>query len=113
MSIAQAGYQLLRPGGWLFQAGWDPERFETPAVDWAIQQGFESAELHEWLYPRTQTWPEYAAVQVERGTLAAMGGRIGKGMGQPEGDGDRQPVEGESNRVTTHEHLTIAHKALR
>lgn len=73
---AQAGFELLKPGGWFFQAGWKPERHETPPTEWAIQHGYESAEHHVWQYWRVQTRPEHAAMQLERERLAAFGDRF-------------------------------------
>ena len=65
MPNIQAAFQLLKPGGWLFKAGWEPRREEIPWTEQAINIGYESAEVHEWQYPRTKTGEEYAASRVE------------------------------------------------
>jgi SAM-dependent methyltransferase len=59
------GHQLLKPGGWYFEAGWD-RKYENSWTDWAIQHGFEHAEHHSWQYPRyVVTVEEALAWQVE------------------------------------------------
>lgn len=68
----QAGLQLLKPGGWYFGAGWEKEHHETLPTEWAIQHGYQSAEYHEWQYPRVQTEEEYIARQIEQTALLAM-----------------------------------------
>lgn len=68
----QAGFDLLKPGGWYFGAGWEKERYETPPTEWAIQHGYESAEYHEWQYRRVQSEEEHVAWQIEGERLAAM-----------------------------------------
>jgi len=68
----QAGFELLKPGGWYFDAGWEQERYETPPTEWAIQHGYESAEHHEWQYRRVQSEEEHIAWQTEQKRLLAM-----------------------------------------
>jgi len=68
----QAGFELLKPGGWYFGAGWEKERFETPPTEWAIQHGYESAEYHEWQYCRVQNEEEHIAWQTEQKHLLDM-----------------------------------------
>ena len=99
---AQASFQLLEPGGWLFQAGWKRERFETPPTEWAIQHGFESAEHHVWQYWRAQTEQERAAVEVEFERLVSLGG--------PSGKEKREKVKDGVYLKMTHENLLIAQK---
>jgi len=74
----QAAFPLLRPGGWLFEAGWKAQRYETPETDWAIQHGYAHAEHHVWQYRRAQTVEEQAARAVERERLGALGGSPGR-----------------------------------
>jgi SAM-dependent methyltransferase len=69
----QAGYQLLKPGGWYFEAGWEQAYYETPPTDWAMQHSFEQAEHHVWRYCRLQTAEERRAWTVEREYLSEMG----------------------------------------
>ena len=99
---AQASFQLLKPGGWLFEAGWKRERFETPPTEWAIQHGFESAEHHVWQYWRAQTEQERAAVEVESKRLVSLGG--------PSWREAREKVEDGVYLKMTHENLLIAQK---
>ena len=40
VSKVQAARTLLQPGGWLFDAGWQETRYETPATEWALQHGY-------------------------------------------------------------------------
>lgn len=104
----EAAFRLLKPGGWLFEAGWAPERYEIPWQNWALQHGFESAETHEWLYPRVQTWEEYSAGIVEHERAAACGIDVAKA---PVKADRQQPEQGRSVVSITSEHLHIARKA--
>ncbi len=72
----QVALQLIKPGGWLFKAGWEPRREETSWTEGAIRVGYESAEAHEWRYPRTKTREEYEASRVECERAAAFGAPI-------------------------------------
>jgi SAM-dependent methyltransferase len=101
----QAAFQLLKPGGWLFKAGWDLRREETPWTEGAIQLGYESAEVHEWQYPRLKTREEYAASQVELERAVAFGAPFEKG---PE-----PPWKDDRTVSMTCENLRIARKPLR
>jgi ubiquinone/menaquinone biosynthesis C-methylase UbiE/uncharacterized protein YbaR (Trm112 family) len=58
------GYQLLKPGGWYFEAEWERNHAGS-WTDWAIQHGFEHAEHHIWQYPRQMTEEERLAWQYE------------------------------------------------
>jgi SAM-dependent methyltransferase len=98
----QAAFELLKPGGWLFEAGWKAERYETPPTEWAIQHGFESAEHHVWQYWRAQTEQERAAIEVESKRLISLGGHSWKETREKVGDGVRLKM--------THENLLIAQK---
>jgi SAM-dependent methyltransferase len=98
----RAGFELLKPGGWLFHAGWEKERYATPPTEWAIQHGFQDAEHHVWQYWRTLTEQERAAMQVERDRLASMGG--------PPLKETRARVEDGRYLKMTHENLLIAQK---
>ena len=99
---AQAAFEMLKPGGWLFEAGWKRERFETPPTEWAIQHGFKSAEYHVWQYWRAQTVQERVAVEIEGERLASLGGPSGREM--------REKVEDGVYLKMTHENLLIAQK---
>ena len=104
----QAGFELLKPGGWYFQAGWKPEQYETPPTEWAIQHGYKDAEHHVWQYRRMQTEQEYAAMQIEQERLASMGCKsveetLETNVGNPQGK-DRSILK------MTHENLLIAQK---
>ena len=37
MSI-KVGFELLKPEGWYFEAGWEREQFETPPMEWMLQR---------------------------------------------------------------------------
>jgi ubiquinone/menaquinone biosynthesis C-methylase UbiE/uncharacterized protein YbaR (Trm112 family) len=65
-----AGYQILKPGGWYFEAGWD-RKYENSWTAWAIQHGFAHAEHHAWQYPRTITEEEEHARQIEQAAWPA------------------------------------------
>jgi hypothetical protein len=108
MPNVQAGFDLLKPGGWYFQAGWKPEPYETPPTEWAIQHGYQDAEHHVWQYRRMQTDQEYAAMQIEQDRLASLGCQtVQKARENRAGD---RPGEGGSIPRMTHENLLIAHK---
>jgi hypothetical protein len=100
----QAGFALLKPGGWYYDAGWEPRHYETPPTEWAIEHGFEKAEQHTWQYWQVPSDEEYAALQIERERMAVLGC-----------DADRlkprEQRDKESNRqVLTCENLPIAQK---
>lgn len=66
----QAAFELLKPGGWYFEAAWYKEQFEAPPTEWAVRHGFESAEHHTWQYQRVLSQEEYAAKEFEWSRLA-------------------------------------------
>jgi len=101
MPNVQAAFQLLKPGGWLFKAGWELRREETPWVEGAIQIGYESADVHEWQYPRTKTREEYDASRVECERAMAFGAPY-----------DKLPIEPVSLVSSTCENLRIAQKPI-
>lgn len=101
MPNVQAAFQLLKPGGWLFKAGWELRREETSWIEGAIQIGYESAEVHEWQYPRTKTREEYDASRVECERAIAFGAPY-----------DKLPIEPVSLVSITRENLRIARKSL-
>ena len=105
MPNVQAAFQLLKPGGWLFKAGWNLVRQETPWTEYAIQLGYESAEVHEWRYPRLRTREEYAASLVEQERAVAFGAPLKNGS-VPAWEGDRIVS-------ITFENLRIARKPIR
>ena len=76
MDNVQASLQLLKPGGWLFKAGWDPRTRGESWTEAVLKAGYECAETHEWLYPRTKTPAEYAASRVEAERAIAFGAPI-------------------------------------
>jgi SAM-dependent methyltransferase len=105
MPNVQAAFQLLKPGGCLFKAGWNLRREETPWTEGAIQHGYESAEVHEWQYPRLKTQEEYAASLIEYERAVAFGAPPGK---------ESVPLwEGDRIVSITYENLRIAQKPLR
>jgi SAM-dependent methyltransferase len=61
----QAAFQLLKPGGWYFEAGWRKERYDTPPTEWATAHGFATAEYHVWRYRRLQSEEEYLAALID------------------------------------------------
>ncbi|MGD9099112.1 MAG: class I SAM-dependent methyltransferase [Anaerolineae bacterium] len=105
----QAGYEMLKSGGWYFEAGWERTRHETPPTEWAIRHGYESAEQHEWQYWHTQTEQEQRASQVELERLAAQGCQTAK-VQQQKRKTKNGPDERGSVKKMTHEHLLIARK---
>ena len=98
----QVAFELLEPGGWLFEAGWKRQWSETPPTEWAIQHGFESAVYHEWQYWRAQTEQERAAMEVEFERLALLI--------KPSCEETREKVEDGVCLKMTHENLLIAQK---
>jgi len=108
---ARAGWELLKPGGWFFSAGWEPERYETPPTEWAIQHGYESAEFHEWQYRRVQSQEEHAAWQIEQKRLLAMQESKSEDTGKGTTD-DSAYARGSGEAIVkmTHENLLIAQK---
>jgi SAM-dependent methyltransferase len=97
-----AAFYLLKPGGWLFKAGWKLVREETPWTEQAIQIGYECAEIHEWQYRRTKTEEEYTASRVECEQAIAFGALF-----------EKLPVVPDSLVSMTYENLRIAQKPLR
>jgi SAM-dependent methyltransferase len=110
----QAAFELLKPGGWYFGAGWEMERYETPPIEWTIQHGYESAEYHEWQYRRVQSEEEYIAWQTEQKHLLAMreGGKA-KGTSERTGfDSELNQGGGRGILKMTREHVLIAQRPL-
>jgi hypothetical protein len=101
VTSVQAGFDLLKAGGWYFNAGWEQPQYETLPVEWATQHGYECAEHHVWRYWRVQTAQEHAAMQAERERLAAFG------LG---GEVQEQVLEDGSVRKMTEERLLMARK---
>lgn len=103
MPNEQAAFELLKPGGWLFKAGWESRPpGEVPWTEQAIRIGYESAEIHEWQYPREKTGEEYAARRVEVERAIAFGA-----PNKP------LPVHPETLVSMTSENLRVAQKPLR
>ena len=92
------GYQILKPGGWYFEAGWDREQFEDTWTAWAIQHGFEKAEQHTWQYPRLVSDEEEQAWQIEQAAWPI--------------DHKKMPSRNPDNVRMTIENLLIAQKPL-
>jgi SAM-dependent methyltransferase len=109
----RAGYELLKAGGWYFEAGWRPVRYETPAVEWAMQHGYESAERHEWIYWRTQSESEWRAFQLELERLAAQGSRSAQEALEQGRNTSIGPDEDGSIQKRTYENLLIVQKPRR
>jgi SAM-dependent methyltransferase len=91
-----AGYQILKPGGWYFEACWDREQYEDTWTAWALKHGFEHAEQHTWQYPRLVTEEEEHAWQTEQAAWPA--------------DHKRMPLSNTDNVRMTIENLLIAQK---
>jgi len=108
----QAGFELLKPGGWYFSAGWEKERYETPPTEWAIQHGYESAEYHVWQYHRVQSEEEYIAWQTEQKHLLAMreSGKAIDTSGRTRFDSGCNQGSGRGILKMTQEHVLIAQK---
>jgi SAM-dependent methyltransferase len=68
----QVAFELLKPGGWFFGAGWERQSYEIPPTELAIQHGYVSASNHEWQYLRVQTEEEWKAMQIEEKPLFEM-----------------------------------------
>lgn len=107
----QAGFELLKPGGWYFSAGWKNERFETSPTEWAVQHGYESAEYHEWQYRRMQHEEERIAWQYEQKYLLAMmeSKNANDTSERTRSDSDFNQVSG-GYILMTHENVLIAQK---
>lgn len=75
---AQAAFELLKPGGWYFDAVWEREQFETPPTEWAIQHGYGYAEHHVWRYFRLQSEEEGLAGQRAMDLMAKGDGSVAK-----------------------------------
>jgi len=106
----QAGYGLLRSGGWYFEAGWEPMRYEAPPTKWAMQHGYENVEHHEWRYWRTQTEEEQTAARIERAYLGAQGCKTLQKTQPQTREVENTPGEVGSVQKMTHEYLLIAQK---
>jgi hypothetical protein len=111
---AKAAFDLLKPGGWFFEAGWAPGKHETPPTEWAIQNGYASAEHHIWQYQHKVSKEEHAATLVEERFLLSVWEEgksaeeareiVTKMKIQPIGDGDVEKM--------TQENLLIAQKPM-
>jgi SAM-dependent methyltransferase len=111
----QAGFELLKPGGWYFDAGWEQEQFEIPPTEWALQHGYESAEFHGWQYYRVQSEEEYIASQAEQKhpmhPLAMQkGGTVIDASKEMRFDSRNNQVSGRAILKMTQEHVLIAQK---
>ena len=106
----EAGFELLKPGGWYLQAGWEQARYETPPTEWAIQGGHRSAEYHVWQHWREQTEQERVAVRIEHERLASLGCESAKRTGEQ--TLELRGCHGRGGNVMrmTHESLLIAQK---
>ena len=109
----QAGFELLKPGGWYFSAGWKNERFETSPTEFAFQHGYESAEYHEWQYRRMQHEEERVAWQYEQEYLLPM---LKRKYADDTSERTRSDLDDAQDRdgqilKMTHEHVLIAHKS--
>jgi SAM-dependent methyltransferase len=71
----QAAFQLLKPGGWYFEAQWEAETYETPATEFAMQQGFADAEHHSWRYSLMISIEAHRASLLELERMADLGGK--------------------------------------
>ena len=113
-SNIQYAFDLLRPGGWYFQAGWKAERFDTSPTDWAIQNGYENAEHHEWRYARIASQQEVVARGVEFNGRSHLRKEKRAAIPIIELEGDRGiGVRGEKRfLINTEENLLIAQKPL-
>jgi len=108
----QASFELLKPGGWYFEAGWEQDRYETPPTEWAIQHGYESAEHHVWQYRRLQTQQEYIATQIERERLLSLGCKSVKEAEEQETGIEHHRDKDGSVFLMTHERLLMAQKPI-
>jgi SAM-dependent methyltransferase len=111
VSNMEAAFEQLKPGGWYFWAGWEPEALDTPPIKWALQHGYERAEYHEWRYRRVQSELEYAVWQIEHQRLLAMMEKRSPGAGEDKSI----PVEPNPGPAggyirMTHENVLIAQK---
>jgi len=71
----QAAFELLKPGGWYFEAQWEKETYETPATEFVMQHGFTYVEHHAWRYSLMVSIEAHRASLLELQRLAALGGR--------------------------------------
>jgi SAM-dependent methyltransferase len=101
----QAGLELLKPGGWYFEAVWYQEQFETPPTEWAISHGYESAEHHTWQYWRALTEEESLAKKVEREHLVSQFAKANRPIRE-----SLCQLTAEGVLEMTHENLLIARK---
>lgn len=65
------GYQYLKPGGWYFEASWERPKRDHVWSEWAIQNGYESAEQHTWHYQRSKSADEQRAALIESSAMTA------------------------------------------
>jgi SAM-dependent methyltransferase len=108
----QVGFELLKPGGWYFGAGWEKEQFETPPTEWAVENGYETAEYHEWQYLRVQSKEEFMAWQAEQNRLLPMQ-KSGRAIDRSERTrSDPMCDQGSAGDILrmTQEHVLIAQK---
>jgi SAM-dependent methyltransferase len=68
----KAGYDLLAPGGWFFEAGWEKEAYDISPTEWAVRHGFDNGEHHTWQYNRKQTPEEQTARMLEQAKLVSL-----------------------------------------
>ena len=103
----QAAFELLKPGGWHFEAAWVKEQFDVPPTEWAIQHGFDSAEHHSWQCQRVVTEEEVAAKRIEQDHLLRQFEKAGKMKRGP-----AIPENLDGGIAMTYENLIIARKPL-
>jgi hypothetical protein len=104
---------LLKPGGWLFDAGKKPRQYEIPQADWAIQHGYAHAEHHVWLYERRLTEQEAIATQIEMERLISVWPELPQDeLDRQAGLKNRQDPDG-SVPMWTYENVLIAQKPAR
>lgn len=105
----RAAFELLRPGGWFFEARWRAGKREILQPEWAIQHGYASTEHHTWQYERVVSDEEYAAGLLEERFLISV-------MEEGKSAQEAMEIVSRMERLTgvgrkmTHESLLIAQK---
>jgi SAM-dependent methyltransferase len=70
----RAAFDLLKPGGWYFEAQWKKEVHETPPTEFAMRHGFKHAEHHAWRYYLLVPREADQAMLTELDRMADLGG---------------------------------------
>lgn len=107
----RAAFDLLKPGGWYFEAQWKSDVFETPPTEFAMRHGFGHAEHHAWRYYLPVPRQAYQAMKLELGRMADLGGeKARRHLALRSEEDSADPKDRQTIPRLTEENLLIARK---